>query len=128
MKFYLLRLKILGIAFSQFCISGLLLWIGVMDQSSKSNFFFWIAPICFSVMGVMSLWPLFQNGPTLVLDEKGITDRSSFGLIVWEDIKSLSIEIGWRPFLCVEVQNLSRYLLKVSPIKRFFYKVARFNF
>ena len=80
-------------------------WIGVA--------FFGLGFIAIPVM-------LFRTGPQIVINDEGIEDRRmKIGVILWDDIRSLSIgAVNSTKFLCVDVADPQKYLSRLPPWKR----------
>ncbi len=75
-----------------------------------------ISILFFGACGLFGFKRLFVNPIGLIIDEKGITDRTnatSIGLVKWEDIitiKTLQVYTNW--FLVIYVQNPQDYINK----------------
>jgi hypothetical protein len=62
----------------------------------------------------------FRTGPQIVINDEGIEDRRlKIGVILWEDVRSLSIgSVNSVQFLCVEVLDPEKYLCRMPRWKR----------
>lgn len=83
----------------------------------SSGFIFLAGLICFISFGLgnlVLLKMLFRKNPALIINEKGITDYSSFisiGLIHWEDIIYIKAgKVKSTQFITIHVKNKKKYL------------------
>ena len=81
-----------------------------------------IITVClFSLAWLYIIPKLFDRKPGLILDEKGITDNSSFisvGLILWKDIVSIRTgKIKSNKFLIIDVCNPEKYVKGYGKVK-----------
>ncbi|WP_378106641.1 STM3941 family protein [Chryseobacterium sp. sg2396] len=82
----------------------------------------YISIIFFSICLILIIKVLVSKRISLVVDEKGIIDNSSYtsvGMISWNDITSIhSISISSNKFLIINVKNPHKYINNQNDIKR----------
>lgn len=78
---------------------------------------------------VLSIVPLMQSGPALVLDERGFNDHSgaaSLGCVEWTDIADIRLWAnGSQSALCLRLKDPDKYAPAIGPIKRTMIKLNR---
>lgn len=78
---------------------------------------------------VLSIVPLMQSGPALVLDERGFNDHSgaaSLGFVQWTDIASIRLWAdGSQRALCLRLKDPDKYASAIGPIKRTMLRLNR---
>jgi hypothetical protein len=77
----------------------------------------------FGATGIYGLIRLFDKRPGLVIDEDGITDRSSgaaVGRVLWKDIESISVmKVHRTRFLRIMVNNPKQYTKDKRGLRKF---------
>ena len=69
--------------------------------------------IFFAITGTVMIWKMTDKSPKLIIDQQGITDKTSNTEIFWRDIIKLSIfETHHQKMLMVHVSNPQEYIDK----------------
>lgn len=134
----MLFLLLLLIAVGVFCMIGL----PEAKHSSRNS---WVTnPIAGFIVGLLLVFTcgflasfhfikLFDKKPGLIINQKGITDNSSFlsvGLILWSDIEKIKfLSLEGNNFIMISVKNHVSFLSKIhNPLKRKMMRLNRFNY
>jgi hypothetical protein len=89
-------------------------------------FYHWQKNIGYAVISGMaglfllavSLLSHFHPAPVIFINDEGITDgRTAFGLIRWEDIVEVRLEVN-SPFLCIRLKDPDAYLARLPKPQR----------
>ena len=79
-----------------------------------------IGIVFFSLCGIKIFHGMFDSSDILIINMEGIEDfRTGIGLIVWQDITSVSVMIvGTNKFLSLGLYEEDKYLKRINPLKR----------
>lgn len=82
--------------------------------------FGWLGILFFGSGIPLSIWQIADSRPRLVIDERGVTDRTlGIGRIAWSDIEGAYVmSISGNDFICLELKNSEKYWQKLSKVKR----------
>ena len=80
----------------------------------------WGGIIFFGGGALVALWQLLDARPRLIVDEKGIYDRTlGVGLIRWDDIKgAYTRSLQDNDFICLILFDSGEYVGRLSPLRR----------
>jgi hypothetical protein len=80
----------------------------------------WLSIVFFGAGIPLFLWQLLDARPRLIIDEKGVFDRTlGVGVIPWPEITGAYLRsIKSADFICLELRNPAPWLERLSPIKR----------
>ncbi|WP_392559943.1 STM3941 family protein [Orbus mooreae] len=80
--------------------------------------------ITFSLFTFMALKTLFIKQNSLIIDEKGITQRD-FGLVEWRDITGLKTQvISSNKIILIYISNPQKYIQRLGRLSAFLAKVS----
>jgi len=80
----------------------------------------WMNIIFFGAGSLVFLWQIFDSRPRLIIDERGILDRTlGVGVIHWADIEgAYTRSIQGNDFICLQLRNTDQYVRRLSKVKR----------
>jgi hypothetical protein len=88
---------------------------------------FWLIILFFGAGSPRFLWRLIDPRPRLVLDRRGILDRTlGVGIIPWDEITAVSVRrVGDVDFIGLDLRNPEQFVAKRSRLKRVLSRVNR---
>jgi hypothetical protein len=94
--------------------------MGLVIIFMKGNWFGLVPIIFFGMGGVVAVWQLVDSRPRLVIDERGVVDRTlGVGRIDWRDVKSAYVaSINDNDFICLELRDPEKYRARLSNVRR----------
>jgi hypothetical protein len=80
----------------------------------------WTAIVFFGACAIVGIWQFIDGRPRLVIDQKGIWDRSlGIGTIAWADIDGAYVmSVAGNDFICLELREPERFVPRLSPVRR----------
>jgi hypothetical protein len=80
----------------------------------------WSGIIFFGACALVSAWQLFDARPRIVIDDRGILDRTlNVGVIEWSDILDATVKRTHdNPFICLDLRDPAKYVGRLSPMMR----------
>jgi hypothetical protein len=101
-----------------FAALGFVVTGAVMIASGER--FGWAAVVFFGAGIPVFVWQIVDSRPRLVIDERGVTDRTlGVGRIEWRDVEAAYvISISGTDFICLELSAPEKYLGRLSKVRR----------
>lgn len=125
------KIVLLTVGSIAFVAAGIWLWSIAESQGRYSpEFVQLISVVCIAFFGLCGAYgtaKLFDSKPGLVISRRGVFDNSSAvnaGWIEWEDINGFKVaQVQLTRFLVIVVDEPSKYLEGMSPLKRMMMKL-----
>lgn len=114
-KYVLLLIGVVG-----FVVLGMFI-VGHPRPNRPSDVWLGWAMIIFFGSGIpIFIWQLLDNRPRLVIDERGVRDRTlGVGVIPWSEITGAYVQsIHGNDFICLELRTPELWVRKLSRMKR----------
>lgn len=112
-----------------FCVMlalvGVSCWMMTVDTSHmvgrgrNGNAMGLLGVVLFGLGALKFLWQYFDKRPQLIINDEGIYCRSwGIGLLLWQDVRDITLGGGNKSMLCVQVNDLDFYVKKSPLLKR----------
>ncbi len=113
-----LRLFVLALAGACFVAGGVFLL--AVDKSPEGTLVGWMSIVFFGGCTLVFLWQLFDTRPRLIIDDRGVWDRTlKVGVVEWHDISDAYVKhIQGNPFVCIALRDPTKYTRRLSPLLR----------